>query len=174
MTNLRPEVQRDFDWQRCFIPELKRIVGEHLIGEAPAEEDAERNTDLIVLRLEAVRVACRIRHWQYIHDYGDEFTIRASRPSGAKTEMRKLVEGFGDYILYAFADEKEEHLAAWLLGDLSLFRGWFAEQLMRIGKAPGTRRHNGDGTSFYAFNILDLPADFVVARKFAQVGMAAA
>lgn len=41
--------------------EIKSVLGMRLIGEPPIEEDRERNTDLIVLKMEAVRVGCRIR-----------------------------------------------------------------------------------------------------------------
>ena len=60
------------------------------------KEDAERNTDLIVLKLDAVRIACRVRNHEYITRYGDEFTIRAERPSGVKTELAKIIDGWGD------------------------------------------------------------------------------
>src|SRR3990167_9164949 len=100
---MRPDVSRDCQWQRACLPEMKRIVGECLIGEAPLEEDARRNTDLIVLRLEAVRVGCRVRRAIYLARYGHEFTIRQDRPSGAQSELEKIVAGWGDYLLYGFA-----------------------------------------------------------------------
>jgi hypothetical protein len=146
---------------------MKRIVGEHLIGEAPATEDAQHNTDLIVLRLEAVRVACRVRQYRYFADYPDEFTIRSKRPSDVKTELAKVLEGWGDYLLYAFADQSEQHLAAWMLGDLRVFRLWFQRECYRLPahSMPGLERRNGDGSStFRAFSLPDLPTDFVVAR----------
>ena len=62
--------EQDKRWSDRFLPEIKRILGEHLIAEPPVEEDAERNTDLIVLRLDAVRIACRVRKFQYLALYG--------------------------------------------------------------------------------------------------------
>lgn len=164
---MRPDVRVDFDRQRRYIPAMKRIVGEHLIGEAPAEEDAQRNTDLIVLRLEAIRIACRVRAPEYMDKYGNEFTIRAGRPSGAKTELQKIIEGWGDYILYGFHDEGGDELAAWVLGDLRAFRLWFQQETVRrAGKPPGSEQGNHDGSStFRAFAISELPLPFVVARK---------
>jgi len=46
----------DKAWSDQYMPAIKRILGEHLIGAAPQEDDQERNTDLIVLRMEAVRL----------------------------------------------------------------------------------------------------------------------
>lgn len=156
---------QDFDWQRALIPYVKQILANYLIGEAPAEEDMRRNTDLIVLRLEAVRVACRLRRYEYAARYGDEFTIREGRPSGAETELAKMLAGWGDYIFYGFASPDMSGLAAWMLGDLSVFRLWHHRELW-VGRKPGNARKNGDGSSsFRSYRIADLPDGFVVARK---------
>jgi hypothetical protein len=173
VTKLQRDVQRDFDWQRQFIPQMKMIAGLYLIGESAPEEDAERNTDLIVLNLRPHRIACRVRHYDQLR-YADEFTIRCYRPSGAKTELAKIIEGFGDYILYGFADADEHQLCAWMLGDLNVFRLWHSQHLARNhGREPGTRKRNGDGTEFIAYRIADLPADFVVTRNRAAAKEAA-
>lgn len=161
------KTQQDFQFGRRFLPEIKSIVGMHLIGEAPKEEDCVRNTDLIVLRLEAIRIACRIRKHKYFARWGDEFTIRANRPSGALTELSKIIQGWGDYIFYGFADEAEEHLHAWIIGDLKEFRLWFMAQLCKNGGAkPGELNENGDGSSkFRAFKITDMPERFIIGRS---------
>jgi hypothetical protein len=103
--------QADKRWSDKFLRDIKRILGEHLIGEPPMEEDAERNTDLIVLRMDAVRIGCRVRKHKYRDSYQDEFTIRAGRPSGVKTELAKIIEGWGDYFFYGFSNEDETGLA---------------------------------------------------------------
>ena len=105
-------LERDFDWQRGLIPEVKRILANYLIAEAPPAEDMQRNTDLIVLRLDTVRVACRLRRHEYLARYGDQFTIRTSRPSGAQTELAKMLSGWGDYLFYGFASADAGELAA--------------------------------------------------------------
>ncbi|MDR1574143.1 MAG: hypothetical protein LBS24_07525, partial [Clostridiales Family XIII bacterium] len=131
--------REDKRWSDKFLPQIKRILGECLITEPPIEEDIERNTDLIVLRLDSVRIACRVRKHKYLARYGNEFTVRAGRPSGAKTELTKIIEGFGDYFFYGFADENETELAKWLIGDLRAFRIYFQRETVRMkGILPGT------------------------------------
>jgi hypothetical protein len=155
----------DFIWQRRFIPHMKQIVGEHLITEASAEEDMHHNTDLVVLRLEAIRVACRVRRPDYLAKFAGEFTIRASRPHG-QTELAKVLSGWGDYILYGFADSWDDILCRWTLGDLNVFRLWHARRLRSLDRnlEPGTLHSNGDQSStFRAFTIADLPLEFIVA-----------
>lgn len=155
--------QEDKRWSDRFLYEIKGYIGQTLIGEPPAEEDRERNTDLVVLRLDAVRIACRIRKYDQIR-YRDEFTIRSGRPSGVKTELTKIIEGWGDYFFYGFSDEVEEQLALWLIGDLKAFRIWYSRQLvLRDGKPPGVRQNNRDNSSsFHAFRWADIPG-FVIA-----------
>ncbi len=159
------------EWSDKFFPEIKSILGVNLIGEPPIEEDAERNTDLIVLRMDAVRIACRVRTHQYLlkadGKYRNEFTMRCSLPSRVKTELAKVIEGWGDYFFYGFSDESEETLASWILGDLKVFRLWFMQYMAKHkGAWPGLHQLNADGSSgFIAFNVEALPEDFIIARK---------
>lgn len=160
--------ERDFDWQRALIPAVKRVLAQYLIAEAPFEEDARHNTDLIVLKLDTVRVACRLRRAEYAARYPDEFTIRASRPRGTETELSKMLSGWGDYLFYGFAAADSGQLAGWVLGDLKVFRIWHnrALSMLPAGKVPGIEQRNGDGSStFRAYRIGDLPEGFVIARK---------
>lgn len=158
------EWRKDFDFQRPFIPEMKRIIGEHLISEATAEEDQSHNTDLIVLRLEAVRIACRVRKFQYLPMYGHQITIRYSRPNGKPTEYQKMSAGWGDYILYGFSNQQGDRLARWVLGDLRVFRQMLALRQGSIFRASGQIMANADGSScFIAYTVKDLPSAFIVA-----------
>jgi hypothetical protein len=154
---------RDFAWQRAYVPEMKRILGEHLIGEAPMYEDRNQNTDL-VLELGRVRVACRVRRHRDLARFGAEFTIRSKRPAGTRTELHKVIQGWGDYILYGFAAAEGATFAQWLLGDLGHFRIWHSyEMARRHGELPGTLVQNRDGTEGRAYRIQDLPPEFVAA-----------
>jgi hypothetical protein len=162
---MHPDVTRDFDWQRKFMDPIKRTLANYLITEAPLEEDARHNTDLLVLKAEAVRIACRVRRHKYV-GYADEFTVRSGRPNGTETELQKLISGWGDFIFYGIADTEESGLCAWVFGDLKQFRLWHSQYLFDHRRAPGSHRNNHDGSSsFRAYKIEDLPVDFIVARK---------
>ena len=161
--------RHDKRWSDRFIPEIKRILGEQLIEVANDTEDQQHNTDLISLRLPGdVRFACRIRKHGYLANYADEFTLRCSRPSGRDTEIDKLLAGWGDYLFYGFADEAEQALAAWFIGDLNVFREWISWHFPAKGYWPGELKENFDGSSkFMAFDVNEVRRDFVVARKVA-------
>lgn len=160
-----PDYATDMRRSCQYMRELKRIVGEHLIGEAPAEEDMHHNTDLVVLRLAAVRIACRVRRREYFDRYSEEFTIRSGRPNGAKTELAKILEGWGDYFLYGFADESDTAVLAWTLCDLKVFRLWFHQQMFKNrGHVPGLAKDNKDDSStFRVFEWRNLPPEFIIA-----------
>jgi len=156
----------DKRWSDKHLPEIKKILGLYLIGEPPQEEDERRNTDLMVLKMEAVRIGCRIRKKEWIR-YRDEFTIRKSRPSGMKSEISKIIEGWGDYFFYGFGDDAG-NLLAWTLADMKIFRLWFAREIAGLNKGiiPGVTKKNGDGSSdFLIFRWDDLPPNFVVAQE---------
>ena len=158
----------DKRWSDRFLPEIKAVLGLHLISEPPIEEDAERNTDLMVLRLDAVRVGCRVRKHDYLGRYGEEFTIRAGRPSGTKTELTKILEGWGDYFFYGFCDQEEMTLARWTLADLKVFRIEYFRKLARLsaGSTPGVNKRNTDSSSnFVVFSWGDFRKELVIANS---------
>jgi len=124
----------------------------------------EHNTDLIVLRLAPVRIACRVRRFRYYAEYSGEITVREGHPSGAKTELTKIIEGWGDYFFYGFADAEEKRLVQWVLCSLNHFRIYFNRYICGSGgELPGTRCENADGTYFRAFRLGDIPG-FVIAQ----------
>ncbi len=159
--------QADKAWSDRFLPEIKCILGSVLLDVAEPADDALRNTDLIVLRLRAgQRIACRVRKHSYLSSYADEFTIRCTRPSGRDTEIDKLLDGWGDYLFYGFANAEETGLAAWLVGDLEVFRQWFAWYRRTLRDWPGEMRRNRDGSSkFMVFNVHEVDPRFILARK---------
>jgi len=149
-------------WSDRFLPEIKIILGRRFISEPEVEEDVFRNTDLTVLKLEAIRVACRIRDISYYEKYGDQFTIRTVRPSGTQTELAKILEGWGDYIFYGFGGKRR--LFDWRIGDLDIFREQY-----KLGQLQGIPCQNRDGSSeFEAFRWDKLPPEFVVDRMNAR------
>lgn len=157
--------KRDKGWSDQFLTEIKSILGRHLISEPPIEEDQERNTDLMVLRLDAVRIGCRIRREKWMQ-YSGEFTIREGRPSGVKTELEKIVRGWGNYLFYGFGSD-DGHLLRWKLADLNEFRVTVQRHMhANQGQLPGMKQRNGDGSSWFrAYQWADFPDEMIVAES---------
>lgn len=151
-----------------FMPEIVRLVAPYMIVPASTTDDQEHNTDLIA-SADTRRVACRVRSfddWTEYADWRDEFTVREDRPSGCKSELTKIIEGWGDLFFYGFASGDNRSFVQWTLMDLRVFRLWFMRYLVKHqGKMPGLRLPNTDGSStFRIFRFDALPLEFAVAR----------
>lgn len=162
--------KNDKTWSDQFLPQIKRELGAFLLNEPPFDEDQERNTDLIVLKMDSVRIACRIRKYAFYlnQNYRNDFTIRSGRPSGAKTELAKIIEGWGDYLFYGFCNIEETELIAWRILSLNAFRLWFNRSIVQnAGKLPGFTKSNHDGSSsFMAFNAKQIPDCIKIEHGF--------
>lgn len=144
-------------WSDRYLPEVKRLVGSHLLQAAPEEQDTREATDLMMLDAKDKRIAVRVRRPGYAQRYPHEFTIRAKIPSGGETELAKIVNGKGDWLFYGHAAECGVGLDSWWLIDLKAFR---AALIRRMGHPirHGERR-NPDGSSFRWFDIRSFPAE---------------
>lgn len=105
MSTARSDFERDHALPLRYLDHLRQICGLAVAHAAPFEDDVKRATDLIVITRRDVRFACRVRRHIHLEPYGHQFTIRASRPTGAKTELEKILAGWGDYLIYGFAPE---------------------------------------------------------------------
>lgn len=157
-----------------FDQAIKQIAGPLFLNVAPLSEDLHHATDFTtVLHSGQVQLAARVRSYRYLGPYGDEFTIRCQTKTGAKTELDKIIEGWGTHIFYGFAspDTSADTIVAWFIGDLNVFRGWYSKQLAisPVDSPPGKRVPNQDGSAGRAFGIDDLPNEFVVARQRERV-----
>jgi hypothetical protein len=120
-----------------------------------------------VLGFRDIRVACRVRSFEYVRRYPNDIAIRSERPNGVRTELAKIVMGWGTHLLYGFGAETGDDLCAWVLGDLDVFRLWLHDQIiLHQGGVPGVERRSPDGSStFRAFDLAELPEGFVIARQ---------
>jgi hypothetical protein len=154
----------DRPWSDSFIPELRRLIGPHLLSPSSFEQDTCEAADLVVLKARDMTIACRVRRPEYAMNFRGEFTLRCKRDSGAKTELAKVAEGWGDWFFYGFATGVGVGIYPWSLIDLSAFRAAFVRQgFTRNGSSTTPtvnwgRRSNGDGTAFAWFEIASFPS----------------
>ncbi len=159
-------IKDDKAWSDQYLQTIKGLIGQNIITEAPIEEDRKRNTDLIVLKMDSIRIGCRLRRQSYFENYGDEFTIRASRPGGHETELSKIISGWGDFFFYGFGDDNPPNLKSWYLADLKVFRLWFNRYMAKNkGAVPGKKFENQNKDStFRVFKWNQLPNNFIIAN----------
>lgn len=154
----------DYQWARPFDRQVKMAIGPYVIGNACAEDDQDRATDMILVT-DRVRIACRLRRWsQHVFSrYGEQFTVRSSRESGTRTELAKILEGWGDLFFYGWADPQTRRLREWSLIDLAGFRTFHAESKASGKCIVADAVDNGDGTRFVAYWLTMLPPGCIVA-----------
>ncbi len=152
-------------WSDRFLPHIKQIVGGYLLEAAPDPIDWHQATDLLMLDARDMRIAARVRRPGYATQYPHQFTIRSRLPSGAQTELSKIVNGKGDWLFYGHANASQTAIESWYLIDLNAFRA----ALIRQGAQGLTwgNKCNPDGTRFTWFDIRSFPADppLVVAKS---------
>ena len=77
-------------------------------------------------------------------------------PSGAETELAKIVDGHGDWLFYGHANSDQSGIESWWLIDLRAFRA----ALIRSKGGRGLRyglKTNADGSQFVWFDIRSFP-----------------
>lgn len=146
----------DRAWSDRFIPAIQQIVGPLLLYPASFEEDAKRATDLMVFTARDMRIAARVRRAGYADRFPFEFTIRSHRDSGAETEMSKIINGWGDWLLYGHEGEGNS-LSRWWVVDLHAFRAALIRSASGGVRLRFQKQDNGDGTRFVAYDLRSFP-----------------
>ena len=163
----------DREWSDRFIPAAKRIIGPELLDVAPLEVDCTQATDLIVLTAGTKNIGVRIRSYGFAERYPNQFTIRSHRDSGAKTELAKIIDGWGDWFFYGYeAADPSTDISPWMLLDLRAFRAGLVRELAEVvrhlerqpprppRKNPLVwgKKDNNDGTQFRFYDVTSFPA----------------
>lgn len=162
--------KEDHAWSGQFMPDIKSVLGQHLLGDASYEDDTKHATDLVVLRMKDLRIAVRMRRRRYADNakWVQQFTIRSERPqSGVETELGKIISGWGDLFFYGFEGDVSGRLGIWNLIDLNAFRLGFMRLLSKChcGVLPGDEINNPDGASCgRAFSYDQFEPQMIVAR----------
>lgn len=143
----------DRAWSDAFIPAIKHIVGPHLLEPSSLKVDTQQAADLTVLTGRNLTIAARVRRPGFAERWPWQFTLRAERTSGARTELQKIVDRWGDWFLYSHAlNDIDPEIGRWMIVDLHSFRSSYARRII----APGMSgmRKNADGkTSFAWFDV---------------------
>jgi hypothetical protein len=166
------EYETDRAWSDKWIPKLKELIGPHLMSPSSFEADTEQAADLVILKARDMHIAARVRRFGYYAEFPNDFTIRSHRESGVKTELRKIVEGWGDWFFYGH--EYYDDLWPWWLINLEALRCHFSLEWLNwryANKPPQIRfgeRRNYDGkTKFVWFDLTSFPTDpsLIIARS---------
>lgn len=144
-------------WSDKFIPEVQSILGRHFIKISSLEQDMYENTDMLYCK--DLRFTYRARKFQDYLKFSDEITIR-SYNNGSKTELDKIVSGWGDIFFYCFSNENETALIKFIIADISKLRTYLHNSFWNR-RMPFKEISNSDGTKLIAIKYAEIP-DFVI------------
>ena len=171
MSKQEYEMQRQ--WADGFLDLQKEILNENMMhidfnkcklrkaAKYIPEDDMSKNTDLMIYLYKNLRIALRVRDTESC-PFRD-LTIR-SRNGGHKTEIDKIREGYGDYMLYCWGSEENKihKIHEWALVDLDEFR-------KKEDQLAFTEIANYDGrTWFYIYNLKQLKQKNVIVNQSLQ------
>lgn len=155
----------DFAWQEKFRAHYSEIAKLAVrVDVAPAEEDWKRNTDFVLSTVIAlprrdIRISARVRRRKFASSGRRDFTIRLSRPSGVRTEMAKLRDGWSDLFIYGVeAETGSDRLGPWFVGNSAMLRDY-----LNHGGFYATRNNHDGSSSLAVVNHDDMPLGFVLA-----------
>lgn len=134
-----------------------RFMPQVNVNIATFEQDTQQATDLTI-NTPTYNIGCRVREYNAYLKYPDQFTIRSRVYKGGKTELDKILSGYGDYNFYAFENETGNDFSHWFLYSLEVFRQYYPV-------CQGQEFRNPDGSYFKAFKITDFPVNFIVYSK---------
>lgn len=164
-----------------YIPAAIRAIENEYGGDvkvhiANEQLDNEEATDLVMLSMPGVdgtviadtKFAFRVRKHYYWTRFPNDFTIRSKVQSDRPTEIHKIMDGFGDLFLYAFAVKNpgELEFIHWKLIDLNQFRF-----TMKNKSVPYFRQQNKfpdgtlDGSEFNAYDVRHFPQSMIIASS---------
>jgi len=152
-------IEKELTRTRRFYPQVKRILcrqAHNIIKfrEATFKEDTQEGFDFMV-NINDVKIAIRIRHSSCIYR---DFTVRSKLDTGNITELAKIIDGKGDFYLYAWAIN-DTRIGEYMLIDLNLLR------VLDILKDNRIDISNYDGTYFKSYSIIELSSSLLAHEK---------
>ena len=130
---------------------LKNVFG-GFVREGTEDEDLLNVTDLVVEKNDGtkIQVACRVRSYSYIGFWERDFTLRAQNHYSSGSEVKKIVNGEGQYILYGFENSLQSgEWVNFFVGDLDVFRRDYLEgkhTSVMYGDVVKAQNFNTDGS----------------------------
>ncbi len=144
---------------------VKAVLGCLLFRAGDTVEDTKQATDLILCESGDHATAVRLRSDRYRQKYGDQFTIRYDRPSGAMSELQKIMSGYAQWMFYGFIDDSAT-LTAYTILKLNFLRCYLWDQRMALD-AFYIGKNTDDSSQFLAIPLADLPRN-VIAHQWAK------
>ena len=139
---------KQFSWQAGYIDEVVRLIAPYIITLSRPEVDKNENGDLEIVFPRNGTVGVRLRK-EGAAKFAGQVTFRSRSMYGGKTEITKIIEGYGDYFFYGHVSPTGV-IWHWYLLNLNEVRAAFTRRssMLRRPQIP-----NGDDTYFIPFDV---------------------
>ena len=138
MSQNNTEFQINKDWSEVFSLEILRYLEAFLypykFEKGTLEEDRHQCCDFKAVGYELI-IASRMRDYKFYQKFSNDITISTKPSLDGKSELYKIMEGYGDYYFYGFATLDNLNILSWKIYDLNIFRSW-AFKSAREGTLP--------------------------------------
>jgi hypothetical protein len=115
------------------------------------KEAADLEIGDFAFKARGLRIACRVRHFNYIRKHGYDFTIRYRTFYNKQSEYNKIMNGHGDWFFYGFIHPKRH---ARFIRHVVINLDAFRENQNSAYRVDGLVRENKDKrTALIAFDI---------------------
>ena len=167
------QLRKQFDPDLPQVAEifLKESGGKTSVSVSSNYDDINNCSDMYMVttypdgEVKEHNLGVRGRSFKYFASYKDEFTIRGEVISGNKTEVKKILEGKGDFLFYYFRNPAGDKIMAWRIINLHKFRIYLKGYLENMPFESLTKISNGDGSYLLPFNVNDMPSGVVLKSK---------
>lgn len=159
--------EKNKQWSDQFTPKLMQILGPQVLRVGTPDEDKNECGDL-VLRIDQKMYPIRVRRNSFYNKFYNDFALSENiSPITGKTEVDKIVEGYGQYYVYSFTNIEETDIEYWRIYDLNVFRLWIHRCLLQNkGVMPGiSRMKNARFSKFRTFDVSEIPNMIVDQSK---------
>ncbi len=157
---MRAAVKKDWDeLEGRYARQIKAILGNQFFVK-DMKADLKEGKDFLILRAEPISVAVRLRRNKYLIRYGEEFTIRWSRPSGVLTEIDKIRSGDVSHMLYGFEKAEKNGIEKYAIFDMDIFRWMDLEGLRPVEIRP----NNPPDSELAAYKKTQFPPPFIIKQ----------
>jgi hypothetical protein len=159
--------EQQFEWQAKFVDQVVGLVAPSIINVSSAHVDRNENGDFEISFPRNGTIGCRLRKPDQSRFVGD-VTFRSHSRFGGKTEISKIIDGYGDFFFYGHVNEQDV-IWHWYLIDYTKLRALFVRRPGLLRRDPICNR---DGSKFLVYRAEDELASAVLAKSEHRLAVA--
>ena len=157
-------------WLVLLIPQIKEIIASFFnVSVREVQPDLRAFKDYgTIFKVGETTIICRVRKVNRFMDserYKREFTLCAERLHRLQAEYPRIVKGWGQYLLYGFAEDNR--VDYWWWGSLDVFRDWH-DDLKSLNHQPHKAQFKAVKSLFNVYELKTFPQAFILTSSHSR------